>query len=70
MTFAVETSDVADAEMQAAFLRLAARDPEFAGRWMEGLLRAVEGLNEMRGSSLHKWRGRIARRPSPGDKSL
>ena len=37
MTYAVETSDVADAEIQAVFLRLSGRDPEFAGRWLEGL---------------------------------
>ena len=44
MTYTVEISDVADAEIQATFLRLAAHDPEFAGRWLEGLLRAIQTL--------------------------
>ena len=44
MNYTVETTEVADAEIEAAFLRLAARDPEFAGRWLEGLLRAIAGL--------------------------
>ena len=45
MKFAVENTDVAEAEIQAAFLRLSARDPEFAGRWLEGLLRAIASLD-------------------------
>jgi plasmid stabilization system protein ParE len=45
VTFRVETTDVADAEIQAAFLRLSAWNPEFAGRWLEGLLRAIDTLD-------------------------
>ena len=46
MSFAVETSDVADGEIEAAYLRISARNPEFAGRWLEGLLRALEKLDQ------------------------
>ena len=44
MNFVVETSDTAQAEIDAAFLRLAAYDPDFAGRWLEGLTQALESL--------------------------
>jgi len=44
VNFIVETTDVADAEIEAAFLRLSSRNPEFAGRWLEGLLRAIASL--------------------------
>ncbi len=47
MNFIVETSDVAQAEIEAAFLRLSAYDPEFAGRWLEGLARAIESLETL-----------------------
>lgn len=45
MTFRVEITDVADAEIQAAFLRLNGWNPVFAGRWLEGLLRAIDKLD-------------------------
>jgi plasmid stabilization system protein ParE len=45
MTYSVEIADVADAEIEAAFLRLAGKNPAFAGRWLEGLLRAIGGLD-------------------------
>ncbi len=44
MTFSVDTSDVADAEIEAIFLSLNARNPVYAGRWLEGLTRFLEGL--------------------------
>jgi plasmid stabilization system protein ParE len=44
MNYTVETTEVADAEIETAFLHLAARDPEFTGRWLEGLLREIAGL--------------------------
>ena len=45
MNFHVQITDVADAEIQAAFLRLNGLNPKFAGRWLEGLLRAIDELN-------------------------
>lgn len=42
MNFTVETSDVAEAEIDAAYFRLSARNPEFAGRWLEGVYRIIE----------------------------
>ncbi len=45
MTFTVEISDKADADIQTAFLWLAKRNPDFAGRWVEGLIREIEGLS-------------------------
>lgn len=47
MNFIVETSEVAEAEIEAAFLRLSAYDPEFAGRWLEGLTRAIISLETL-----------------------
>jgi plasmid stabilization system protein ParE len=46
VTFQVEVTDSADAEIEAAFLRLNEFNPDSAGRWLEGLLRAIEGLAE------------------------
>lgn len=46
MTFQVEVTETADAEIEAAFLRLNELNPDYAGRWLEGLLRAIEGLAE------------------------
>jgi hypothetical protein len=31
--------------IEGAFLRWSARNPEFAGRWLEGLLRAIAALD-------------------------
>ncbi len=45
MNFTVETSDVADAEIDAAYLQLSARNPEFAGRWLEGIYRTLDTLS-------------------------
>lgn len=45
MNYTVETTDVADAEIDAAFLRLSSRNPDFAVRWLEGLLRAIASLD-------------------------
>ena len=44
MNFIVETSDTAQAEIDAVFLHLSAYDPNFAGRWLEGLTQAIESL--------------------------
>ncbi len=45
MSFIVETSDVAEAEIDAAYFRLSARNPEFAGRWLEGIYRKIATLD-------------------------
>jgi plasmid stabilization system protein ParE len=45
VNLAVETSDVAGADIEAAFLRLSRQDPEFAGRWLEGLNRMIAALD-------------------------
>ena len=45
MTFKVETTEIAEAQIQALFLRLNSWNPDIAGRWLEGLLRAIEGLD-------------------------
>ncbi len=45
MTFKVETTEIAEAEIEALFLRLNIWNPDIAGRWLEGLLRAIEGLD-------------------------
>jgi len=44
VNFQVETPDTANAEIQAAYLRLMGWKPEFAERWLEGLLRQIETL--------------------------
>ena len=49
MSFAVETSDVAQAEIEAAFLSLFMRNPKFAERWLEGLNRVIAGLDTFPG---------------------
>ena len=41
MNFLVETSDIAQAEIEAIYFRLLAYDTEFAARWLEGLNRAL-----------------------------
>ncbi|MGI4788171.1 MAG: type II toxin-antitoxin system RelE/ParE family toxin [Janthinobacterium lividum] len=43
----METSDAAQAEIEAAFLRLSAYDSSFAGRWLEGLTQAIEALETL-----------------------
>jgi len=45
MNYNVETSDVADAEIEAAYLRLSLWNFDFAGRWVEGLYRKIATLN-------------------------
>ena len=45
MNYAVETSDVADAEIEAAYLRLSQWNLDFAGRWVEGLYRKIAALD-------------------------
>lgn len=45
MSFTVETSEVAEAEIDAIFLYLNARNPEFAGRWLIGLNRSLAELS-------------------------
>ena len=43
MRYSVEITDVADAEIQEAFLWLNARNPNFAGRWLEGYKGLCQG---------------------------
>ncbi len=45
MNFTVVTSDVAEAEIEAVFLSLFLRNPEFAARWLEGLNRVIAALD-------------------------
>lgn len=45
MSYTVETSDVADAEIGNAYLRLSQWNFEFAGRWLEGLYRKIATLD-------------------------
>ena len=45
MTYTNEITDAADADIQEAYLRLLGRNPDFAGRWFEGLMRAIEELD-------------------------
>lgn len=49
MKFTVETSEIAEAEIDAIFLYLNARNPEFAGRWLVGLDRVLAGLSTFPG---------------------
>ncbi len=44
MNYTVETSDVADAEIESAYLQLSRWNLEFAGRWVEGLYRRLDTL--------------------------
>ena len=46
MSFTVEISDVADAEIDKAYFRLSARNPEFASRWLDGVYRIIGTLDE------------------------
>ena len=45
MNFTVETSDVAEAEIEAVFLSLFLRDTEFAAQWLEGINRVIAALD-------------------------
>lgn len=48
MSYRVEISSVAEAEVDSAFLLLSQiTSPEKARQWYEGLLRAIESLSEM-----------------------
>ena len=47
MRYRVELAEAAEAEIDAAYLRLARIAPEVAARWHSGLLRALESLSEM-----------------------
>jgi plasmid stabilization system protein ParE len=49
MTYRVDISEVAEAEIDAAYLWISRRSPEGAGRWHAGLLQAIESLAEMPG---------------------
>jgi plasmid stabilization system protein ParE len=46
MSFRTEFTEVADMEAQDTFLWLLGRSPQQAGRWLEGLERAVASLTE------------------------
>lgn len=47
MTCVVQVTDVAEAELEAAFLWMIERSPERAATWYDGLLTAIESLREM-----------------------
>ena len=49
MTYRTEFTDTADMEVQNAFLYLMGTVPEYAGRWQEGLERAVQSLERFPG---------------------
>ena len=49
MSFTVETSDVAEAEIEAVFLSLFLRDTEFAAQWLEGINRVIATLDTFPG---------------------
>lgn len=44
MSYRIDVSDAAEAEIEAAYLWIARRSPEWAGRWHNGLLQAIESL--------------------------
>lgn len=45
MTYTVTLSEPAEAEAESIMLRLAGVSPDFAGRWYDGLLTAIESLD-------------------------
>lgn len=45
MSYEVILSEPAEAEADAAFLWLARSNPDFAGDWYDGLLKAISGLS-------------------------
>ncbi len=47
MTYHVELSEAAEAEAEAAFLWMLRTSPERAGKWYDGLLRAIDSLSEI-----------------------
>lgn len=49
MNFTVETSDVAEAEIEAVFLSLFLRDAKFAAQWLEGINRIIAALDTFPG---------------------
>lgn len=49
MSYRVDISEAAEAEIDAAYLWLSRRSPEWAGRWHAGLLQAIASLAEMPG---------------------
>lgn len=49
MSYRVDISEAAEAEIDAAYLWISRRSPEWAGRWHAGLLQAIESLAEMPG---------------------
>ena len=44
MPYRIELSEAAEAEAHAAYLWLSRLNPRFAGRWYNGLLKAIEDL--------------------------
>lgn len=47
MSYRIDISEAAEAEIDAAYLWISRRSPEWAGRRHAGLLRAIESLAEM-----------------------
>ena len=44
MAYQIELSEAAEVEANVAYLWMSRRSPEFAGRWYNGLLKAIEDL--------------------------
>ena len=49
MIYRIDISEAAEAEIDAAYLWISRRSPDWAGRWHMGLLQAIESLSEMPG---------------------
>jgi plasmid stabilization system protein ParE len=49
VTYRVDVSEAAEAEIDAAYLWVSRHSPEWAGRWHFGLLEAIASLSEMPG---------------------
>jgi len=47
LNFQIELTEQAEKEAEQAYLWIAERDPEGAGRWWQGLVEAVLSLEEM-----------------------
>jgi plasmid stabilization system protein ParE len=60
MTYRIDVSETAEAEIDAAYLWISGNSPEQAGRWHAGLLSAIASLAEMPGRcSLARENGRF-----------
>ena len=62
MSFIVEISDTADAEIDKAYFRLSARNLNFASRWLDGVYRKIATLNEFPSSHPYAPESHVLRR--------